>query len=137
MLKWLAVLLATLCGGVVCSAQNSAQLETCMRKATSQNEMDHCASEEAARAKQAVNKAYVNALSKMSGDPNATAKLKAFESAWIIYRDRYMNAMYPANDKQAAYGSIYPMEADLLWARLSSEQAKVLTDILKEYEETQ
>lgn len=135
MLKCLGVLLfSLLSGGAVCAAQNSAQLDACMQNAVAQDQLDHCASDEAARADEELNQTYKNALSKMSGDQNASAKLKAFERAWIAYRDGYMDAMYPAKDKQQSYGSIFPMEADLLRAHLSREQTKAIADIVSEYE---
>jgi hypothetical protein len=37
-----------------------------------------------------------------------------------------MEAMYPAEDKQAEYGSVYPMEADLLRAKLTQRQVTAL-----------
>jgi len=52
-------------------------------------------------------------------------RFKAAERAWIAYRDAYMGAMYPAKDKQAEYGSIYPMEADLLRAKLTQRHDSV------------
>jgi len=42
--------------------------------------------------------------------------------------------MYPAKDKQAEYGSIYPLEANLLRARLTRQQTAALKDLLRRYE---
>jgi len=42
--------------------------------------------------------------------------------------------MYPAKDKQAAYGSIFPMEVDLSYAKLTRDQISALRDILKQQE---
>ena len=60
-------------------------------------------------------------------------RFKAAERAWIAYRDAYMGAMYPAKDKQAEYGSIYPMEADLLRAKLTQRQVTALRELLQQY----
>lgn len=49
-------------------------------------------------------------------------KIKAAGEAWLAYRDAYMDAMYPAKNKQAEYGSVYPMEADLVRATLTQRQ---------------
>jgi len=44
-----------------------------------------------------------------------------------------MDAMYPAKDKQSEYGSIYPMEADLLRAKLTQRQVTALKELLQQY----
>ena len=44
-----------------------------------------------------------------------------------------MEAMYPAKNKQAEYGSIYPMEADLLRAKLTQRQVTALKELLQQY----
>jgi uncharacterized protein YecT (DUF1311 family) len=56
----------------------------------------------------------------LGAQEEAVAKIKAAERAWITYRDAYMDATYPAKDKQAEYGPIYPMEANLLRAKLTN-----------------
>ena len=42
--------------------------------------------------------------------------------------------MYPAEDKQAEYGSIFPMEVELLGAKLTRQQTAALREILKQYQ---
>ena len=37
--------------------------------------------------------------------------------------------MYPRQDKQTAYGSIYPMEVDLLYETLTREQIKAVLEL--------
>ena len=44
-----------------------------------------------------------------------------------------MDAMYPAENKQAEYGSIYPMEAGLLRAKLTQRQVTALKELLRQY----
>jgi hypothetical protein len=44
-----------------------------------------------------------------------------------------MDAMYPAKNRQAEYGSIYPMEADLLRAKLAQRQVTALKELLHQY----
>jgi hypothetical protein len=44
-----------------------------------------------------------------------------------------MDAMYPAKNKQAEYGSIYPMEADLLRAKLTQQQVAALKELQQQY----
>ncbi len=95
--------------------------------------MNICASGEAARADARLNEIYRNLLSKAASQPKITAKIKAAEKAWITYRDAYLEAMYPAEDKQAEYGSIYPMEANLLLAKLTYRQVTALEELTKQY----
>jgi len=114
-------------------AQNPDEYRTCHDKAKTQGEMNVCASEEAARVDAQLNDVYRKLLSQAASQQEAVAKIKAAERAWIAYRDAYMDAMYPAKDKQAEYGSIYPMEADLLRAKLTQEQLVALKELLQQY----
>ena len=68
-----------------------------------------------------------------TSEPEAVAKIKAAERAWIAYRDAYTDAMYPAKDKQTEYGSTYPMEVDLLRAKLTQRQVTALKELLQQY----
>jgi len=114
-------------------AQDSAQYRACNEKAKTQSEMNACASEEAARVDTELNEVYRNVLARAGKQQEAVAKIKAAERAWIAYRDAYMDAMYPAKEKQAEYGSIYPMEADLLRAKLTQRQVIALRELLQQY----
>ena len=114
-------------------AQDSAQYRACNDKAKTQAEMNACASDEAARNDAELNEVYRKLLSQAASQEEAVAKIKAAERAWIAYRDAYMDAMYPAKDKQAEYGSIYPMEADLLRAELTQRQVTAIRELLQQY----
>jgi len=114
-------------------AQDSAQYRACNEKAKAQTEMNACASDEAARIDAELNDVYRKLLSTAASPPESAAKIKAAERAWIAYRDAYMDAMYPAKNKQAEYGSIYPMEADLLRAKLTRRQVTALKELLQQY----
>ena len=114
-------------------AQESAHYRACNEKAKAQAELSACASDEAARIDAELNEVYQKLLSRVASQPEATAKIKAAEGAWIAYRDAYMDAMYPAKDKQAEYGSIYPMEADLLRAKLTQRQVTALKELLQQH----
>jgi uncharacterized protein YecT (DUF1311 family) len=130
-MKYLLVvfLLASLPG----LAQDSAQYRACNEKAKAQMEMNACASEEAARVDAELNEVYHKLLSQAGSQEEAVGKIKTAERAWIAYRDAYMDAMYPAKNKQAEYGSIYPMEADLLRAKLTQRQVTALKELLQQY----
>jgi uncharacterized protein YecT (DUF1311 family) len=111
----------------------SAQSHACNEKAKTQTEINACASDEAARADAELNEVYRKVLAEAGKQEEAVAKIKAAERAWIAYRDAYMDAMYPAKNKQAEYGSIYPMEADLLRAKLTQRQVTALKELLQQY----
>ena len=80
-----------------------------------------------------LNDTYQKLLAAARKEPGAVEKIRTAERAWITYRDAYMDAMYPAKDKQASYGSIFPMEANLLRAHLTRQQIDALKELLKQY----
>lgn len=133
-----ALVLVALCWVTCISAfaQYSPEYQTCTTTAGAQNALDQCASEEAARADAELGAAYRALLEDAAHDQSASAKFRAFERAWTAYRNAYISAMYPAKDKQSVYGSTFPMESDLLWARLSSAQKVVLEEMRQKYQET-
>jgi len=129
-LRWVAAILfiATLS----CLAQDSA-LYRCNQKAKTQLEMNTCASKEASRAETNRTVVYGKLLASASRQPDAIAKIKSSERAWIAYRDAYVDAMYPAEDKRAEYGSMFSMEVDLLRAKLTRQHIVDLRQLLKQY----
>jgi len=131
--KYVAVALFAMLNMLPSVAQNSPQYLACMDKAKAQIEMNQCASQEATRVDAKLNHVYAQLLAKAAGDANAVAKIKAAERAWIAYRDAYIDATYPAPDKQAEYGSIYPMDVALLQAKLTEQHIADLQELLKQY----
>jgi len=113
--------------GTVC-AQQSPEYRACSDGAKTQVVMNACASDEAARADKQLNDVYRTLLQKTT-DTTAATKIKVAERAWVTYRDAYIDAMYPAENKQAEYGSVYPMEVDLLRAKLTQIQIAALQDL--------
>ena len=132
-MRYLAVVLFIAFSSFPCFAQNSEQYRACNEKARTQAEMNACANQEAARVDAELNGVYRKLLSKAASHPEAVAKIKAAERAWIAYRDAYMDAMYPAKDKQTEYGTAYPMEADLVRAKLTQQQVAALKEMLQQY----
>jgi uncharacterized protein YecT (DUF1311 family) len=82
-----------------CFAQDSAEYRACSDKANTQSEMTACASDEAARVDAKLNTTYRALLAKVASQPEALAKIKAAERAWIAYRDAYIEATYPPKIK--------------------------------------
>src|ERR1700691_5174675 len=132
-MKYLLAVLIVACSSLPCVSQSSDEYRACSSGAKNQAEMTSCANQEAARADSDLNNVYRTLLAKAQPQPEAVAKIKAAERAWIGYRDAYIGAMYPAANKQAQYGSIFPMEADLLRAKLTTQQVEALKDLLRQY----
>lgn len=132
-MRFLAVLLFIVLSSFSCMAQDSERFRACNEKATSQAEMNVCANEEATRVDSELNNVYRTLLSKAGSQPEAVAKIQIAERAWIAYRNAYIDAMYPAKNKQAEYGTTYPMDADLLHAKLTRQQVAALKDLLQQY----
>jgi uncharacterized protein YecT (DUF1311 family) len=123
--------------GCRCYGQNSAEYQSCVDKSHAQSELNKCASGEAARADSELNAAYNGFLAKIAGDSLAIAKLREAERAWLRYRDAYIEAVYPAQDKQLAYGTEYPMDVNLLRAKLTHEHLAAIAYLINEYQPTQ
>jgi uncharacterized protein YecT (DUF1311 family) len=132
-MKFLA-LVVFLLASLPALAQDSSQYRACKKKARTQMEMNGCASKESARVDLELTDVYEKLLSKAAKQEEAVAKIKIFESAWAVYRDAYLDAMFPAKDKQAEYGSMYPMEVDLLRAQLTRRQIATLREWLSQYQ---
>jgi uncharacterized protein YecT (DUF1311 family) len=113
--------------------QTSKEYTVCSNAAKTQAEMNACASAEAARADKELNRVYGQVLSKAGASSEAGAKVKAAERAWLTYRDAYLDATFPAKDKATEYGSMYPLDAALLRAKLTQQQIIALQDLLKKY----
>ena len=116
-----------------CCAQDSVEYRACSDKANTQSEMTACASEEAARVDAKLKTTYRALLARVTSQPEALAKIKAAERAWIAYRDAYIEATYPAEDKATEYGSIYPLDVNLLRAKVTRRQVTALGDMLLHY----
>jgi len=121
-------------GCIVSLAQNTEQYSKCIHNANTQTAMRVCANEEALRIDAELNDTYRQLLSAAGKQSAAVEKLRAAERAWVTYRDAYIAAMYPAQDKQAVYGSLFAMEVDLLRAKLTKQQVVALKELLKRYD---
>lgn len=119
--------------------QNSKMFAKCMDQATTQHDMHVCAGEEFKRVQRRLDQTYAALLSRVekseyeSEIAPALKKIKVQQTAWVAYRDAYMDAMYPLENKQAEYGSMYPMEAAMARTVLTQRQVNALNDLLERY----
>ena len=111
----------------------TAQYRACKEKASTQAELNICASEEAARTDNELNMIYGKLLLQAANQDGAVVKIRFAERAWVTYRDAYIDAMYPADDKHAEYGSMYSMEVDLLRSKITQRQILALRELLQQF----
>ena len=95
-----------------------------------QSEMNRCAGADASEADAKLDHVYQRLLSKTKGDDNATKKLRAAQRAWVAFRHAQLQALFPAEDKQREYGSIYPMCYAQLAAAMTKERTAQLRRML-------
>jgi len=123
--------------GYSCYGQNSAEFDRCVDGAKPQSVLNECASEEAMLADSELKTTSDGFLAKIAGDSRAIAKFKEAERIWRLYREAYIEAVFPAQDKQIAYGTEYPMDVNLLRAKLTREHLGAITYLVSEYQPTQ
>jgi uncharacterized protein YecT (DUF1311 family) len=95
-----------------------------------QSAMNHCANLDAQSADADLNRVYGELLSKLKNDSVATKKLRAAQRAWIVFRDAHLQELYPAEDKQREYGSIFPMCYAQVNAAITKERTAQLRRML-------
>jgi len=115
-----------------CFAQSSDPLQRCLDTAIPQSAINRCFSEEVGRVEAELKDVYQKLLSVLAQDANATAKVTAAEKAWVVYRDAYIEAMWPAENKQF-YGTIFPANQRGLRATLTRQHIEDLKELLKEH----
>jgi uncharacterized protein YecT (DUF1311 family) len=119
--------------GAAASAQDQSKQGNCYDTAMAQTEINRCASSLAHEADTKLNDTYKRLMSAAAKDPVALAKFRAFENAWIKYRDSYLEAAFPSGDKRATYGSMFPADFNELRRKLTEDQTKVLQQMLSDY----
>ena len=95
-----------------------------------QSEMNRCADLDARKADSELNAVYNQLLSKLKSDQNATKKLRMAQRAWIAFRDAQLDALFPAEDKQAEYGTISPMCYSQAATTMTKERTAQLREML-------
>ena len=132
-MRWATCILAVFSYCNVSFAQNSVEYRTCIQNANTQLAINVCASEEVSRVDLELNEVYQKLQATTAKDPNTIVKITAAEKAWIAYRDAYLEAMYPAANKLAEYGSSFPAESNLLRVKLTQQQIEALRQLLKQH----
>ena len=111
------------------------------RSGITQTEMTICASEDAKAAEVELEQRFQGLLTGVrmlpsdihepTADMRVTIeKIEAAQSAWVRYRDAYIDATFPAEDKRE-YGTMYSMRVSGIRADMAREQIrhiKILCD---------
>jgi uncharacterized protein YecT (DUF1311 family) len=105
----------------------------CMKKARTQTAITVCAGDEAKRVETHVAERYAALVALSTRDPVALQKVRNMQSAWIAFRDAYIEAMFPAPDKQAEYGSSYSSEVSRFRTKLAQGYLSAIEDIIDQY----
>jgi uncharacterized protein YecT (DUF1311 family) len=111
---------------VLCQSTQSA----CWKTAMAQSEMNRCADLDARTADADLNHVYQALLAKLKGDDNATKKLSAAQRAWLAFRDAHLQELYPAENKQREYGSMFPMCYSQVATAMTKERTAQLRRML-------
>jgi uncharacterized protein YecT (DUF1311 family) len=116
-------------------AVSCAGQKECMETATTQLDLNQCASSHLKAADDELNRVYQTILSKYQDDREFLEKLDNAQRAWLTFRDAELEAKFPLGDKQYHYGSVYPMCANLFLAQWTRERVKQLREWLDGIEE--
>lgn len=128
---WLAFLLAF---PVATSSQGPKTASSpCMEKATTQSEINTCATEDLKQADTELNQVYPQLLKKYSTDKVFIQRLRLAEEAWVKFRDAHMAALDSELDPSSV-GSVYPMCKAMEITRLTNERVEDLKRILNHQE---
>src|ERR1043166_1867877 len=102
--------------------------------AQTQTQLNEQAAMALRRADSTLNAVYAQLVARYRTDSAALRKLRQAERAWLAFRDAQVEATYPAADKQAAYGSVYPMCVAKLLAELTEARVAQLRRALTQVE---
>ena len=78
------------------------------------------------KADKELNTIYNKILKDYKTDTKFILKIKEAQKAWIKFRDAEMNALFPVEDKNLEYGSVFPMCWSMSLTELTKERTKKL-----------
>ncbi len=77
--------------------------------AQTQTELSEQTCATAQEADKELDQVYQQVMKAYESEKRFTAALKKAQQAWVSFRDLQLASLYPAENKQMEYGSIYPM----------------------------
>jgi uncharacterized protein YecT (DUF1311 family) len=113
------------------AAASAADFAQCNRGG-SQLELNACAIDELTAADKKLNEIYKALLNKEKKNAAFVQKLRAAQRAWLAFRDAELDAMFACNDsdQRQCWGSMLPMRFAYYKAKLTSERAARLQQLL-------
>jgi uncharacterized protein YecT (DUF1311 family) len=106
----------------------------CDKTAHTQADLTECASTEYKTAEDELNSTYQQLLRKTAGDRVAVQQINSAQKAWVAFRDAQIAALYPAEDQQKEYGTVFPMGTNLALANLTRNRTRILRQMLNPVE---
>ena len=92
----------------------------------SQSELNKTAIAECKKVDIELNNVYQKILTKYKSDSIFIDRFKKTQKIWISYRDAELEMKFPAENKQAEYGSVYPMCVSHFIKKLTEERIEKL-----------
>lgn len=81
----------------------------CAARAQTQADMNAEACGAFRAADEELSRVYARVRREYRADAGFLRKLRAAQRAWLAYRDAHLAARFPAENRRAAYGSVFPM----------------------------
>ena len=103
--------------------------------AQTQSKMNKDVNDEYQKSEIELNSIYKKILTEYKSDSIFIDRLKKTQKIWISYRDAELEIKFPAENKQAEYGSVYPMCVTYFLKELTDERIKKLKTWLTGIEE--
>jgi uncharacterized protein YecT (DUF1311 family) len=94
--------------------------------AQTQGDLDEQACGQFHKADVAMSEIYSRVLKEYAKDEEFIAKLKTAQKTWTAFRDAQLEALFPKANKQAEYGTVYPMCHCIELKSLTEERTKQL-----------
>jgi uncharacterized protein YecT (DUF1311 family) len=112
----------------VSAQEPTGSANPCFEKASSQAELNTCASDAFSKADAELNQVYQQLLKKYAGDNGLVRRLRLAQQAWLRFRDANVGALYP--EPESGQGSVNPMCRAMEMARLTMERTEDLKRLL-------
>jgi uncharacterized protein YecT (DUF1311 family) len=111
---------------------------------TTQLDLTICAGEEAKAVEAELGKKYNQLLADIAAElkrnpdvredmRHAVRNITAAQSAWTVFRNAYVDAMYPADNKPAAYGSMFSMNVSDIRAQFARQQITLIEALREQH----
>lgn len=96
---------------IICSLGLAAvaYADSCSDKAQTQLDLNDCAGASFNKTDKELGQIYKKILTEYADDPKFIEKLETSQRAWLKFRDAEIEALFPHNDEDLYYGSVYPV----------------------------